>query len=159
MIMNMKQSTYFIVLATSCLTLLVLLSSCGVTPTQTNVQPTVTINPSFQSQISPIPTAAPYLCGSWSSNNAPGTGSTIVIYARLVKNMQGVSGATATAIVHFQSQDVQLDQATSDSGGYVSFNLPLEGRQPSGVPATVDVTFTNFPGGTLHCSSAFFTPQ
>ena len=157
--MNVKHTTHVIVLALVCLSLLALLAACGVTPTGTNAQPTVTINPNFQSQISPIPTVPPYLCGSWASNTAPGPGSTIIIYARLVKNMQGVSGATATAIVHFQSQDVQLDQAVSDSGGYVSFTLPLEGRQPAGVPATIGVTFTNFPGGTLHCSSAFFTPQ
>lgn len=157
--MRIKQSTHSIVLTIACLTLLFLLAACGVAPTQTSAQPTVTINPSFQSQVSPIPTVPPYLCGSWSSNTAPGTGSTIVIYARLVKNMQGVSGATATAVVHFQSQDVQLDQAVSDIGGYVSFALPLEGRQPAGVPATVSVTFTNFPGGTLQCTSAFFTPQ
>ncbi len=159
MIMSMKQYKHFIVLAIACLALLLLLAACGPATTGTSAQPTVTINPGFQSQISPIPTVIPYLCGAWSSNNAPGTGSAITIYARLVKNMQGVSGATATAVVHFQGQDVQLDQATSDIGGYVSFSLPLEGRQPTGVPATVDVTFTNFPGGTLHCTPAFFTPQ
>ena len=156
--MNMKQYKHLLVLIIACLTLLVLLAACGAAPTQTNAQPTVTINPSFQSQLTPVPTVPPYLCGSWSSNNAPGTGSTIDIYARLVKNMQGVLGATAVAVVHFQGQDVQLNQAVSDSGGYVSFTLPLEGRQPAGVPATVDVTFTNFPGGTLQCTSAFFTP-
>ncbi len=157
-IMNIKQYTHGIVLTIACLTLLFLLAACGVASSQTSVQPTVTINPSFQSQVSPIPTVPPYLCGSWSSNTAPGPGSTITIYARLVKNMQGITGATATAVVHFQGQDVQLAQAISDIGGYVSFNLPLAGQQPAGVPATVDVTFTNFPGGTLHCSSAFFTP-
>jgi hypothetical protein len=159
MIMSMKQYKHFIILATACLALLLLLAACGASSTQTTAQPTVTINPSFQSQLTPVPTIPPYLCGAWSSNNAPGPGSTITIYARLVKNMHGVSGAAATAIVHFQGQDVQLEQAASDSGGYVSFVLPLEGRQPTGVPATVDVTFTNFPGGTLHCTSAFFTPQ
>lgn len=157
--MNMKQYKHVITLIIACLALLLLLAACGVKPTPTNAQPTVTINPSFQSQLTPVPTIPPYLCGAWSSNTAPGPGSTITIYARLVKNMQGVSRATATAVVHFQNQDVQLQPATSDIGGYVSFNLPLEGQQPSGVPATVDVTFTNFPGGTLQCSSAFFTPQ
>lgn len=157
--MNLKQYKHVIILISACLALLVLLSACGVTPTQTNVQPTVTINPAFQAQLTPVPTIPPFLCGSWSSNTAPSSGATITIYARLVKNMQGVAGAAANAVVHFQYQDVQLDPATSDSGGYVSFTLPLQGRQPVGVPATVDVTFTNFPGGTLQCSSAFFTPQ
>ncbi|HLX40111.1 MAG TPA: hypothetical protein VKR42_06240 [Ktedonobacteraceae bacterium] len=157
--MNLKQYKHVLILISACLTLLVLLSACGVTPTQANVQPTVTINPAFQSQLTPVPTIPPYLCGAWSSNTAPGSGATITIYARLVKNMQGIAGAEANAVVHFQYQDVQLDPATSDSGGYVSFTLPLQGRQPVGVPATVDVTFTNFPGGTLQCSSAFFTPQ
>jgi hypothetical protein len=157
--MNIIQNKYLLVLGIASLALLLLLTACGPTVNQTAAQPTVTINPGFQSQVSPIPTVPPYLCGAWSSNNAPGTGSTITIYARLVKNLQGVFGATATATVHFQGQDVQLTQAASDVGGYVSFSLPLEGRQPTGVPATVDVTFTNFPGGTLHCTPAFFTPQ
>jgi len=119
----------------------------------------VTINPGFQSQISPIPTVPEYRCGAWSSNNAPGPGSTIRIYAKLTKNIMGVSGATASAVVHFKDGDQPLDQkATSDSGGYVSFRLPLQGRQPVGVPATVDVTFSNFAGGPLVCT-AFFTPK
>jgi hypothetical protein len=86
--------------------------------------------------------------------------STIFIYARLTKDVAGVSGATATAVVHFKNFDLTLDQQpTSDSGGYVSFPLSLQGREPYKIPATVDVTFTNFPGGTVHCTPAFFTPQ
>lgn len=143
--------------------LLVLLAACGpVTDTTQSQVKTVTINPSFQSQISPVPTAATYSCGAWSSNNTPGAGSTITIYARLTKNVVGVGGATATAVVHFQSGDVQLgDQPQSDNGGYVSFQLPLQGRQPTKVPATVDVTFTNIPGYShaIHCSPAFFAPM
>jgi hypothetical protein len=56
---------------------------------------------------------------------------------------------------------VQLvDQPTSDSGGYVSFLLPLQGRQPVKTPAIVSVTFSNVPGysGKVQCS-AFFTPM
>ncbi len=138
-----------------------LLISCGgPTVDQAAPQTTVTVNPNFQSQLSPIPTPATYRCGAWASNNAPGPNSTIIIYARLTKNLDPVSGATATAVVHFQNNDLTLDQhSISDSGGYVSFTLPLQGQQPVKIPATVDVIFTNFPGGTLHCSQAFFTPQ
>ncbi len=150
----------FVILAPA---LLVFLAACGSVTgtTQSQSVKTVTINPSFQSQVSPIPTAATYSCGAWSSNNTPGPGSTITIYARLTKDVVGVGGATATAIAHFQSGDVQLgDQPQSDNGGYVSFQLPLQGRQPSNVPATVDVTFNNVPGytGAIHCSPAFFAP-
>ena len=88
----------------------------------------------------------------------PGDYATIRIYAKLTKNLTGIRGATAIATVHFQTGDVQLDQQESDNGGYVTFSLPLQGRQPSRVPATVDVTFTNSPGGTLKCTPAFFTP-
>jgi hypothetical protein len=140
---------------------LLVITSCGplanTNPVQ--LQPTVTINPSFQQQISPVPTPPEYRCGAWSSNNAPKPDSTITIYARLTRNIMGVSGATASAVVHFKDGDQALDQkATSDSGGYVSFSLPLEGRQPVGVPATVDVTFSNFAGGPLTCT-AFFAPM
>lgn len=142
------------------LPLTLLLGACGPSVSQIPTQQTVTINPTFQSRLSPIPTIPTYRCGSWTSNNAPGPDSTITIYARLTRDIMGVSGATATAVVHFQDGDQTLDQhPTSDNGGYVSFSLPLQGRQPLNVPATIDITFTNFPGGTLHCTSTFFTPQ
>lgn len=142
------------------LLLSLLLVACGsVTVDQPAPQSTVTISKKFQSQLSPLPTTPAYLCGAWSSNNAPGRDSTITIYARLTKKVAGVGGATATAVVHFQGGDVTLDaHPVSDGGGYVAFKLPLQGRQPANIPATVDVTFSNFPGGTVHCTQAFFTP-
>lgn len=142
-----------------CLVLLFILSACGpTTVNQQAVQATVTINPSFQEQLSPIPTAATYRCGAWASNNAPNPYSTITIYARLTKNTQGVSGATAQAVVHFQNDDQTLAQEpTSDSGGYVSFTLSLNGQQPRLVPATVDVTF--HVSNTQVTCQAFFTPE
>lgn len=155
----MKNTRHMILNALCGLGALFLLAACGPTISQAQSQQTVTINKSFQHQLSPIPSPAAYRCGAWSSNNAPGAFSTIFIYARLVKNIQGVSGATAKAVVHFKNFDQPLDPQTSDSGGYVTFTLPLQGRQPSKIPATVDVTFSNFPGGTLNCQQAFFTPQ
>ena len=143
-----------------CTALLLVLAACGATPDQLAPQQTVTVSKKFQSQVSPIPPVPTYLCGAWSSNNAPGPNSTINIYARITKNLVGVNGATATAVVHFQGGDQELDQhPASDNGGYVSFTLDLQGRQPDRIPATVDVIFTNFPGGTLHCQPAFFTPM
>ena len=139
--------------------LLFLLVACGPTISQLPSQQTVTINKSFQGRLSPVPSPPTYQCGAWSSNNAPGPYSTIFIYAKLVKSMTGVAGATAQAVVHFKNFDQPLSSQTSDSGGYVTFTLPLQGRQPRNIPATVDVTFTNFPGGTLHCQQAFFTPE
>ena len=150
---------HFIFLTVCGIGLLALLSACGPSVTGIKPQETVTISNSFQSQVSPVPTAPTYVCGAWSSDNAPGGYATIRIYAKLTKNLAGVPGATAIATIHFQSADVQLDQQESDNGGYVTFSLPLQGRQPAGVPATVDVTFTNFPGGTLKCTPAFFTPR
>lgn len=148
------------ILIVLCLPLVCLLGACGsVTVDQTAPQKTVTISKTFQSQLSPLPTVPPYVCGAWSSNNAPNPFATITIYARLTKNVAGVSGATATAVVHFQGGDTTLGaHPVSDSGGYVTFTLSLQGRQPANIPATVDVTFTNFPGGTIHCTQAFFTP-
>ncbi len=144
----------------SCSVLLLMLSACGATTEQLVPQQTVTVSSGFQSKVSPIPAIPKYLCGAWSSNNAPKPNSTIMIFARITKDLEGVRGATATAVVHFQGGDQTLDQhPASDSGGYVSFKLALQGRQPDKIPATVDVIFTNFPGGTLPCSPAFFTPM
>lgn len=121
---------------------------------------TVTINPGFQSSLSPLPTVPTYRCGAWSSSNAPGSGSIIAIYARLTTgDAKGISGATATATVHFHYGDTNLGQTTSDTGGYVTFTLALRGQQPAKVPATVDVTFSGLPHGeTVNCTPAFFTP-
>src|SRR5260370_9731040 len=82
--------------------LLLILAACGPTATQLQPQPTVTIDPSFQSQVSPIPSPGKYRCGAWASNNAPSPDATIVIFARLIKNLMAVSGTTATAILHFK---------------------------------------------------------
>lgn len=154
---------YHILVSVFSFCLLLLLAACAPSvSSQVNAQPTPTIDKSFQSQRTPIPTVPPYRCGAWSSNNAPGAFSTITIYARLTRDIAPVSGATATAVVHFQSFDQPLQaQTPSDGGGYVSFTLQLQGHQPTQVPATVDVTFSNIPGGpnTLHCTPAFFTPM
>ena len=152
--------TLVLKLGVFCASLLFMLTACGATPDQVAPQQAVTVSSGFQSKASPIPTIPTYLCGAWSSNNAPGPNSTIIIFARITKNLAGVSGATATAVVHFQGGDQTLDQhPASDNGGYVSFTLALQGRQPVRIPATVDVTFTNFPGRTLRCTPAFFTPM
>jgi len=146
-------------LSVFCACFLLMLTACGATPDQVAPQQTVTVSSGFQSQASPIPAIPTYLCGAWSSNNAPGPNSTITIFARITKNLAGVNGATASSVVHFQSGDQELDQhPTSDNGGYVSFTLTLQGRQPVGIPATVDVTF-GFPGTTIKCTPAFFTPM
>lgn len=135
------------------------LSACGPTVNQPSQQQKVTIDKTFQNQKTPAPQPAIYRCGAWASNNAPGAYSIIIIYAKLTKNVAGVSGASASGVVHFDSGDAMLDQQPmSDSGGYVSFSLPLMGRQSRGIPATVDVNFI-VDGQTVQCSPAFFTPQ
>jgi hypothetical protein len=151
----MKKHIHHFTYATLLLGLL--LTACGAVVNSASPQQTVTVNPSFQAQLSPVPTVPPYRCGAWASNNAPGAGSTILIYARLTKDTLGVSGMTAQAVVHFQDFDASLDSQTSDDGGYVTFSLSLEGRQPRQVPATVDVTF-NVSSKDITCT-AFFTPQ
>ncbi len=155
---NISRTLFFWLAA---LILLSGLAACGGSSVNAaQPQAVATINPAFQSYITPIPTVPPYRCGAWSSNNAPGPDSTIQIYARLTTHdASGASGMTATATVHFQYGDLGLGQATSDAGGYVSFTLALRGQQPAKVPATVDVTFSGLPhGGPVQCSQAFFTP-
>jgi hypothetical protein len=136
-----------------------LLAACGSTVNQVKPQSTVAVNQQFQKQLTPIPTVPPYRCGAWASNNVPAAYSTITIYARLTKDStNGFAGVTAKAVVHFKGGDLPLyDQPTSDTNGYVTFNLPLAGKQPRLVPATVDITFST-QGDPTTCT-AFFTPQ
>lgn len=138
-----------------------MLVACGSTLPINTAQPqqTVTINPAFQSRMTPIPSAVPYRCGAWASNNAPTPGATILIYARITHSSKGARGISARADVHFRGGDVALAAATSDAGGYVSFTLPLQDRQPRQLPATVDVTFSGLPGGGKITCTAFFTPH
>ncbi|HLZ61391.1 MAG TPA: hypothetical protein VKR06_30965, partial [Ktedonosporobacter sp.] len=70
----MKNTCLFAVHA---LLLILLLAACGPASTQARPQPTVTINPSFQAQLTQVPAAPAYRCGAWSSNNAPGAYSSI----------------------------------------------------------------------------------
>src|SRR5260370_40760630 len=114
-----------------CTALLLVLAACGATPDQVAPQQTVTVSKKFQSQVSPIPPVPTYLCGAWSSNNAPGPNSTINIYARITKNLVGVNGATATAGVAFQGRDHELAPHPSrNKGGFLSLNAAPQGRPP-----------------------------
>ncbi len=152
------KNIYRFIYSMALLSAILLVAACGPTVNQIKPQQTVTVNKSFQGQSVP-PTVPPYRCGAWSSNNAPGALSTIRVYAKLTKNIAGVAGATAAATVHFQGGDATIGQEPrSDKGGMVVFTLPLQGRQPKGVPATIDVTF-NVGGATIQCAQAFFTPQ
>src|SRR5260370_12982855 len=114
-----------------CTALLLVLAACGATPDQVAPQQTVTVSKKFQSQVSPIPPVPTYLCGAWSSNNAPGPNSTINIYARITKNLVGVNGATATAGVAFQGGDPELVQHPAEgNSGFCFFYIDFLGGLP-----------------------------
>ena len=152
------KKTYLPVFIMKLLLLLCLLSACRSDAHQLEPSPTVTINPNFQTQVGPVSTVPPYRCGAWASNNTPGAYTTITIYAKLTKDVNGTPGIPATAIAHFKYANITLDQQpVSDGNGYVSFTLPLQGRQPRLIPATVDVKFAT-SDSSVQCS-AFFTPQ
>src|SRR5258707_15829923 len=124
-----------------------LLTGCGSTASQVSIQPTATVDKSFQSQLSPVPTAPAYRCGAWSSNNAPNGYATITIYARIMKDVAPVSGATASAVAHFQGSDQPLDaQGASDSGGYVKFTFLFSRCDASQGPSAAGVNFTRREG-------------
>ena len=136
-----------------------LLSACSPTINQITPQQTLTVNPQFQRQLTPMPTIPAYRCGAWASHNMPDADSSLIIYAHLTKDgASGLAGVTAHAVIHFKSGDMPSDeQPISDASGYVAFNLFLAGKQPSLVPATVDITFDT-PASPTTCT-AFFTPQ
>lgn len=138
---------------------LCLLSACAPTVNQVRPQQKLTVNQQFQQQLTPVSTIPAYRCGAWTSHNMPDAHSSISIYARLTKgSTSSRAGVMAQAVVHFKRGDVPLhERPTSDTGGYVMFNLSLTGEQPRLVPATVDVTFSTQDGPTT--CTAFFTPQ
>ncbi|GCE48904.1 hypothetical protein EI42_01415 [Thermosporothrix hazakensis] len=141
-------------------TVLLLIVGCSGPSAASPAKPraTATIDPSFQSQLSPVPTVPPYRCGAWASNYGPPAYGNVTIYARITKDNKGVKGLTATGTVNFDGWSEPLgDPQTSDEGGYVSFVIALGGRQPRLTPATVDITFT--AGNQKVTCSAFFTPQ
>jgi hypothetical protein len=138
--------------------LLFLLTACGPAINHSSTYSSSKVNPSFQVQMSPVPTSPTYTCGAWSSPNNPTPYSTITIYAKLTRDVTGIAGIQASAIAHLQYGDVSLDQhPVSDKGGYVSFFFALGGRQPYLQPATVDISF-NLSNQVIHCA-AFFTPD
>jgi hypothetical protein len=154
-------NTHRLTISIFLLTLWLCTAACApsVTANQHDVPQTVMVNPSFQRQVSPMPTIPLYRCGAWSSNNAPDPYGTLTIYAKLTKAFVGISGVSATANAHFQNYDIPLDQQpVSDDGGYVKFSLSLQGRQPAKVPTTIDVSF-KIKNTTIACSPAFFTPH
>jgi hypothetical protein len=155
----MIKKTPFVRLCILSSAMLLLLSACGPTVNQIKPRQTVTVDQQFQKQLTPIPTIPAYRCGAWASNNAPDAYSTITIYARLTKDStSGFAGITAKAIAHFKNGDMPLyDQPISDTNGYVMFNLFLAGRQPSMVPATINITFNTQDNPTT--CAAFFTPK
>lgn len=138
---------------------LLLLQACGTVPDESSAPGMVGIEPAFQTVLSPVPTPPPYRCGAWTSNNGPGSYSTIIIYAKLTHDLAGVSDSKAKAVIHFRGGDAILEApGPTDRSGYISFTLPLQGRQPRMDPATVEVFFTvKGQRSPIQCST-FFTP-
>jgi hypothetical protein len=143
--------------------LVLALTACGPTASQWQATRNVSVNKAFQKKISQLVPIPNYLCGAWTSNNAPNPYSSINIYARLTQHtdqeIAPVRAAPAQATIHYAYGDKKLDQVpVSDSGGYVTFYLQLQGQQPRLVAATIDIFF-KVDGKHVPCSHAFFTPQ
>jgi hypothetical protein len=143
--------------------LLLALTACGPTVSQWQTTRNVLVKEGFQKEIPKLALLPRYLCGAWSSTNAPNPYSSINIYARLTQHIDDkvipTAGAQAHATIHYAYANTELDQAPiSDSGGYATFFLQLRGQQPRLMAATVDITF-KIQGKEVPCSHAFFTPQ
>jgi hypothetical protein len=139
------------------------LTACGPTASQWQVTRNVSVGKAFQKNLPALAPIPRYLCGAWSSNNAPDPYSSINIYARLTQQVNQeitpVQAAPAQATIHYAYGDKKLDQVpVSDSGGYVTFYLQLQGQQPRLAAATIDIFF-KVDGHQIPCSHAFFTPQ
>jgi len=141
------------------------------TPTTNLAAPPVTVTIQFNnSDLTGLPTQAPYLCGAWITNTSPGfiPGSTIPVYAKFVhlvnENPEGVAGATAQATLYLANGAVTaLGTTTTASDGLAIFSF----QSPSDASIAnrnnlVTVTFTGANG--ISCAvdqsrAAFFTPM
>ena len=131
--------------------------------------PPVTITIQFDNGTTALPTQAPYLCGAWITNTSPAfiPNTTIPVYAKFIHltngNPQGMSGATAQAVVHFaDGSTVPLPATTTGSDGLAVFSFKLPNKQIiAGHNNVVTVTFSGANGTSCSLDTnhgAYFTP-
>jgi len=154
------------------LSLSFLVIACGASNTATTADPngpqvTVTIN--FNSNLSSIGTAAPYLCGAWTNETTPSfnPGNAIPVYGHFVHNVNGnpvgVSGASAQARVEWADGSGDSQAGTTTSDGLVVFYFTIPNRPDMvGKNNLVTISFTGPNGETCSVDNqsqpaAFFT--
>ncbi len=96
-----------------------------------------------------IPPAPQYTIGLWASNNTPGEGGSVTIYAKVENNTLPVPGVKVSLAV-----DGNTLTATTNRDGIASFNVVARGPidQPDYVTGSVTIG-----GGTIS-NSTFFSP-
>lgn len=126
------------------------------TPTSTpETRPTRTPMPTPNAacvQSAPPPSEGPQ---AWMTVYHPAQGANTTLCARLIVNLQPVSGAIIIAVAHYQTGDVNLGPATTgtDGIGAITFNV---GTAVSGYPVIIDVTITY--NGQRYTAQTVFTP-
>lgn len=163
-------------LKSSAMLLLVLLSvlviACGTSNTTTTrdlAAPQVTVTIRFNTDTSPVPTVAPYLCGAWTTNTTPAfnPGREVPVYAHFIHNVNGnpvgISGANAQATVEWADGYRDTEAATTGDDGLVVFYFAIPNR-PDMVNKNnlVFVSFTGSNGETCKVDNqpqpaAYFT--
>ena len=152
------------------LSLSVLIIACGESNTIATTSlgaPQVTVTISFND--APIPTAAPYLCGAWTTNTTPAfnPGHQIPVYAHFIHNVSGnpvgVSGANAQATVVWANGERNTTTGTTGSDGLAVFYFTIP-NQPDMVNKNnlVLISFAGPKGETCkvdnqHQPAAYFT--
>jgi hypothetical protein len=142
------------------LSLSVLVMACGASNTTATTDlgaPPVTVTIRFNSNASPVPTVAPYLCGAWTTNTTPAfePGREIPVYAHFIHivngNPIGVSGANAQATVEWADGYRDTTGATTGSDGLAVFYFTIPNR-PNMVNKNnlVVVSFTGPNGATCN---------
>jgi len=148
------------------LSLSVLVMACGASNTPNiaslgDLQVTVTIR--FNSNTSPTPTVAPYLCGAWTTDTTPAfnPGSKIPVYAHFVHNVDGnpvgVSGANAQASVEWADGYRDAEVTTTGGDGLAVFYFTIPDR-----PNMVDknnLVLVSFAGPNGETCNADNQPQ
>lgn len=128
------------------------LSACLGLSTTPSAQPTISIN-NTPGNLSPTPTAPPYLVGAYVSNSTlPSSSGNITVYVIFHHGQQPQAGGQVSLYFHYEGGggigglNDQAGTRTTGADGFATFFIGFSGL-PTDMPISIDVTvhFSGIP--------------